>query len=110
MNIAVKLAGIIFSALLCFLAQSEARADLLGSGIPPHSLGYADNRGYLLYTDKLFDLYLTNSEHPEERVSIPMRIAFHTSPPPRKSILLDEYWSFPVFDSYIANKDKNLIC
>ncbi|MBO5781373.1 MAG: hypothetical protein J6R08_02805 [Opitutales bacterium] len=111
MNTAVKLAMMIFSAvaLLIALAQSEARAYLLSNGLPPHSLGYADNRGYLLYTDKLFDLHLTNPDS-EGSEYIPMRIAFYTSPLYRKSILLNGYWSFPIFDSYIAKYDKNLIC
>ena len=98
MDTAVKLAMMIFSAfsLLIALAQSEARAYLLG---------YADNRGYLLYTDKLFDLHLTNPDS-EGSEYIPMRIAFYTSPLYRKSILLNGYWSFPIFDHTSQNTTK----
>lgn len=109
--IKIKFASKIFLAFLSLsvILQSIASAELLSNGLPPHSLGYADKHGYLLYTDKLFDLHLTNPDS-EGNEYIPIRIAFYTSPLYRKSMLLDAYWSFPIFDSYIAKADKNLIC
>lgn len=109
--IKIKFASKIFLAFLSLsvILQSIASAELLSNGLPPHSLGYADKHGYLLYTDKLFDLHLTNPDSERDEY-IPIRIAFYTSPLYRKSMLLDAYWSFPIFDSYIAKADKNLIC
>ena len=87
--IKIKFASKIFLAFLSLsvILQSIASAELLSNGLPPHSLGYADKHGYLLYTDKLFDLHLTNPDS-EGNEYIPIRIAFYTSPLYRKKLRL----------------------
>lgn len=88
---------------------NSSYASLLNNGLPRHSLGYADEFGYVLYTDKLFDLNIVETKSDEESVTIPIRVVFYTASQTRKSLLLEAYWSFPIFDSYIAKSDKNLI-
>lgn len=94
---------------LFMLFPSSAFAGLLSNGVPPHSLGYADDYGYLLYTNLLFDLELMKTDVNDYPATIPMRLAFYTTPKHRKSVLLDAYWSFPIFDSYLAKVEENLI-
>ena len=79
----------------------------LDFGVPSHSLGYADNDGYVLYTKFLFDLNLADVDASKEMpVKIPIRIIFSTNEKQRKGFLLDKFWTFSIFDSSIVKTDK----
>ena len=97
-------------ALLCLptISLNAAIYNLLNYGVPSHALGYADSKGFVLYSRLLGDLVLIEQEHPEDfPAKIPIRIIFATNKAERKGVLIDTFWSISVYDSFVAKTDKD---
>lgn len=94
-----------FSMYLCatdFMHQFLA----LDGGCPRNLLGNTDESGFVLYSKKLFNLNLIESEGDVTVPRIPFRFIFYTTPIDRKSILLESYWNVSIFDSFVHKIDS----
>ena len=93
------------------MASFPLKAEYVGLdyGVPMHSLGNADEYGKVLYSERLFDVKLLKNSEGKNDACIPFRIVFFTNFELRKGFLVPPYWSFSIFDSYIAKRNENCI-
>ena len=98
----MKYLPLIIKYLCIFIANAcGAIYNGLDFGVPEHSIGYSDKNGYVLYTEKFFDLNLI----PDEGLAfgnIPIRSVFYTSNEKRRSLLFKGSWNISIIDSFVA--------
>ena len=93
--------AIIAYACILFGNATGAIYNGLDFGVPEHSIGYSDKKGYVSYTEKFFDLSLI----PDEGLAfgnIPVRSMFYTNNEKRKSLLFKNSWNISIIDSFVA--------
>ncbi len=98
----MKYLSVISACIIALLSNAEgAIYNGLDFGVPEHSIGYSDKNGYVLYTEKFFDLNLI----PDEGLAfgnIPIRSVFYTSNEKRRSLLFKGSWNISIIDSFVA--------
>lgn len=82
--------------------------DLLNYGLPTHSLGYADENGFVLYSKHIGDLFLLplSKDKIVSNLKIPIRVVFSTAPE-QKGLLFQKFWTISIYDSYVIKCRRN---